>query len=207
MLYSPLIMELRVVAGLLEGGEEGPRWKHLTSSEDAPRSESPTPTSSAPATPTFSSTTAQNENLTCGVCLDVLYKPVGLAFGHVFCRDFLLQSAGVLAPGASFKDLRRNANQVGVEIENEATTSGEDGRGSAREGGEKRDACPECRQEHVFASSVRRVHLLTVVYSRRSPYDPLPSLSIPTQDTPRCLSTPTDAFQLTPPRRSSLSSY
>ena len=82
-------------------------------------------TSSAPATPT--TIAAQNENLTCGVCLDVLYKPVGLACGHVFCRDCLLQSAGVLAPGASFKDLRRNANQVGVEIENEATTSGEDG--------------------------------------------------------------------------------
>ena len=44
--------------------------------------------------------------LTCSICFDTLYKPVGLQCGHVFCRDCLLQSAGVLKEGATLADLR-----------------------------------------------------------------------------------------------------
>ena len=43
--------------------------------------------------------------MTCPICFDTLYKPVGLQCGHVFC-GCLLQSAGVLKEGATLADLR-----------------------------------------------------------------------------------------------------
>ena len=49
--------------------------------------------------------------LTCPICFDTLYKPVGLQCGHVFCRDCLLQSAGVLKEGATLADLRMEPAQ------------------------------------------------------------------------------------------------
>ena len=118
MLHSPVTMELRAVAGMLREGEDGPVWDTSLRNEkeekenDAPRSFGTYPSSSfgsvsemegldvsafdAEQRNAVDARLASQDQPTCGVCLDTLYKPVGLECGHVFCRDCLLRAAGVL---------------------------------------------------------------------------------------------------------------
>ena len=100
MLFSPLILELRAVAGMMEGGLEGPHWNLHDDEHDDDEH--------AHANVDHSEGTGV---LTCSICFDTLYKPVGLQCGHVFCRDCLLQSAGVLKEGATLADLRMEPAQ------------------------------------------------------------------------------------------------
>ena len=126
MLHSPVTMELRAVAGMLREGEDGLVWNTgLVDGAETP---------------------------TCGVCLDTLYKPVGLECGHVFCRDCLLRAAGVLDHrGTSFAVSMRGRQTVSRVAAGEAALEPESWRA--------RDKCPECRLEGVFLSSTRLRHV------------------------------------------------
>ena len=179
MLYSPLILELRAVAGMLQGGEEGPHWEDddLQFSGVGLNSDPGDETSQA-----FAPQSAVNKQiLSCGICLDTLYKPVGLSCGHVFCRDCLLQSAGILKEGATLGDLRTDPTSVHDDfvVEEEEAAGSDRARGAtAAPSGEgesaggapgeptrrrkirvRKDRCPECRQTDVFATSVRLRHV------------------------------------------------
>lgn len=188
MLYSPLILELRAVAGMLHGGNEGPHWEedelHFGCVGGGTLGNDSSENLGGAAAASHLS-----EILKCGICLDTLYKPVGLACGHVFCRDCLLQTAGILKEGATFADLRADPTMVHDDVEEEEE---EDGGGglhagtgvlpraaeAVQEGGRsgpsagppqppprprkhhvRKDRCPECRQDNVFATSVRLQHV------------------------------------------------
>lgn len=182
MLYSPLILELRAVAGMLHGGQGGPHWEeddlHLSADH----------LHGASAGGCSEGCSQSPDMLKCGICLDTLYKPVGLSCGHVFCRDCLLQTAGILKEGATFADLRTDPTAVHDEFEAEMPeppaaavgAAGEelgagaegvgDGTETAAAGGVQQprrrrkshvrtDRCPECRHDDVFATSVRLRHV------------------------------------------------
>ena len=146
MLYSPLILELRALAGMLEGGEDGPHWK-LDGDEDEIDGSS------------LDRLGDGRTMLTCSICLDTLYKPVGLACGHVFCRDCLLQNAGILKEGATLRDLRADVNEVHDEPEPDSASLPAPPPGMMRRKSTKKDRCPECRHENVFQHSVRLRHV------------------------------------------------
>ena len=169
MLFSPLIMELMAVAGMMEGGLEGPHWNLHDDEHDDDEH--------AHANVDHSEGTGV---LTCPICFDTLYKPVGLQCGHVFCRDCLLQSAGVLKEGATLADLRMEPAQFrddripltnGLRRHSEGQDSAHSAEGDQEDGAVsnepppgfkyriRRDRCPECRTEDVFASSVRLRHV------------------------------------------------
>ena len=174
MLFSPLILELRAVAGMMEGGLEGPHWNLHDDEHDDDEH--------AHANVDHSEGTGV---LTCPICFDTLYKPVGLQCGHVFCRDCLLQSAGVLKEGATLADLRMEPahfhddripltnglrrHSEGQDSAHSAEGDEEDGAARSNEGGAapppgrkyraRRDRCPQCRTEDVFGSSVRLRHV------------------------------------------------
>ena len=134
MLYSPLILELRAVAGMLHGGDEGPHW------EDDDLHAPALSYNLGSVGGTSSPSPHEVALLKCGICLDTLYKPIGLACGHVFCCDCLLQTAGVLKHGATFADLRTDPTMVHddvVEEEEEEETTTPAGAGGA--GGEVED--------------------------------------------------------------------
>lgn len=147
MLYSPLILELRAVAGMLEGGEEGPHWKLDGDAEDEINGGS------------LDHLGGERTMLTCSICLDTLYKPVGLACGHVFCRDCLLQNAGILVEGATLRDLRADVNEVHDDPEPDPANLPAPPPGMMRRKSTKKDRCPECRHENVFQHSVRLRHV------------------------------------------------
>lgn len=174
MLFSPLILELRAVAGMMEGGLEGPHWNlHDDEHEDDEHAHA-----------NLDETDGDMSVLSCPICMDTLYKPVGLQCGHVFCRDCLLQSAGVLKEGATLKDLRMEPDQFHddrIPLTNGLRRQSDTGHDSAHSGGEetfsgdenadngappagrkyraRRDRCPQCRTEDVFVSSVRLRHV------------------------------------------------
>jgi hypothetical protein len=86
------------------------------------------------------------------VCLDTLYKPVGLECGHVFCRDCLLRAAGVLDHrGTSLAVSLRGRQTVSRVAAGEAALEPVSWR--------ERDKCPECRHEGVFLTSTRLRHV------------------------------------------------
>ena len=174
MLFSPLILELRAVAGMMEGGLEGPHWNlHDDEHDDDEHAHTNVDQSEGTGV------------LTCSICFDTLYKPVGLQCGHVFCRDCLLQSAGVLKEGATLADLRMEPAQFhddripltnglrrhseGQDSAHSAEGDQEDGAVRSNEDGAalppgrkyraRRDRCPQCRTEDVFGSSVRLRHV------------------------------------------------
>lgn len=192
MLYSPLILELRAVAGMLHGGEEGPHWEDddlqfnagvMAGSDSSDSLGGPAVGEEASHSPDL---------LKCSICLDTLYKPVGLACGHVFCRDCLLQTAGILKEGATFADLRTDPTMVQDEFVDEesvgpsglSAASGAAGSMPGQAAGDapgaggaeaqparttapprrrrvqvRKDRCPECRHDDVFATSVRLRHV------------------------------------------------
>lgn len=145
MLYSPLILELRAVAGMLEGGGEGPHWKLDGTDGDGEDN-------------LDHLGVGDGNMLTCSICLDVLYKPVGLACGHVFCGDCLLQNAGILKEGATLADLRSEVSSVRHEEIDESRLPPPPP-GMVRRKRARRDRCPECRTDDVFATSVRLRHV------------------------------------------------
>ena len=98
----------------------------------------------------------------------------------MFCRDCLLQSAGVLKEGATLADLRMEPAQFrddripltnGLRRHSEGQDSAHSAEGDQEDGAVsnepppgfkyrvRRDRCPECRTEDVFASSVRLRHV------------------------------------------------
>ena len=172
MLHSPVTMELRAVAGMLREGEDGPVWNThgsfgsfgsfgsvgetaggasaaLSGSDEA----SPGVTNGSDGTHAASQRNAhESEQPTCGVCLDTLYKPVGLECGHVFCRDCLLRAAGVLDHrGTSLAVSLRGRQTVSRVAAGEAVLDPASWRA--------RDKCPECRQSGVFLTSTRLRHV------------------------------------------------
>ena len=172
MLHSPVTMELRAVAGMLTEGEDGPVWDTSLRNEDkendAPRNTFGTYPSSSfgsasemegldvsafDASPTaVDARTLSRDQPTCGVCLDTLYKPVGLECGHVFCRDCLLRAAGVLDHrGTSLAVSLRGRQTVSRVAAGEAALEPASWR--------ERDKCPECRHEGVFLTSTRLRHV------------------------------------------------
>ena len=70
----------------------------------------------------------QDEELRCPVCLDIMYKPVGLGCGHKFCKPCALEAAGFGRCCGSFQNI---ASYV-----------------------PKRTPCPTCRQMNVYQSAV-----------------------------------------------------
>ena len=170
MLHSPVTMELRAVAGMLREGEDGPVWNTrgsfgsvgsvgevaggASAADDSGSDEaSPGVTSGSDGTHAASQGNAhESEQPTCGVCLDTLYKPVGLECGHVFCRDCLLRAAGVLDHrGTSLAVSLRGRQTVSRVAAGEAALEPASWRA--------RDKCPECRQSGVFLTSTRLRHV------------------------------------------------
>ncbi|KAL4450682.1 hypothetical protein ABPG77_001038 [Micractinium sp. CCAP 211/92] len=86
------------------------------------------------------STRFRDDELRCPICLDALYKPVGLACGHKFCKECALGNAGLARAIGTFANL---ASYV---------------RG--------RTACPQCRQPGVYREAIRLRHLDRVVRAR-----------------------------------------
>ena len=170
MLHSPVTMELRAVAGMLREGEDGPVWNTrgsfgsfgsvgevaggASAADDSGSDEaSPGVTSGSDGTHAASQGNAhESEQPTCGVCLDTLYKPVGLECGHVFCRDCLLRAAGVLD---------HRGTSLAVSLRGRTTVSRVAAGEAALEPASwhARDKCPECRQSGVFLTSTRLRHV------------------------------------------------
>ena len=208
MLHSPVTLELKAVAGMLQWGTDGPVWntkgmggeggdddasfgtypnssfgsvgalvemdKHVKAVTQSVESSTdngndrgtvPTRGNDSDAEPALESTTQDDEydtdtnadnaqltSPTCSICLDTLYKPVGLECGHVFCRDCLLRCAGVLDhEGTSIAVTFRGRQTVQNVARGEALSEPVDWL--------RRDKCPECRQEGVFLTSTRLRHV------------------------------------------------
>ncbi|GAB4815701.1 hypothetical protein N2152v2_002747 [Parachlorella kessleri] len=74
------------------------------------------------------STKFREEELKCPICLDFMYKPVGLGCGHKFCRNCALEAAGFgRAIGAFHNIISHIPARVG---------------------------CPQCRQQGVYRNAV-----------------------------------------------------
>ena len=165
-------------------------WSHITNAHTAdhamstPRPDENVAIADEHAHANLDQTDGDMNVLSCPICMDTLYKPVGLQCGHVFCRDCLLQSAGVLKEGATLKDLRMEPDQFHddrIPLTNGLRRQSDTGHDSAHSGGEetfsgdenadngappagrkyraRRDRCPQCRTEDVFVSSVRLRHV------------------------------------------------
>ena len=169
MLHSPVTMELRAVAGMLREGEDGPVWNTRGSfgsfgsfgsvgetASSGSNEASPgvmTQENGSDGTHAASHENAnESEQPTCGVCLDTLYKPVGLECGHVFCRDCLLRAARVLD---------HRGTSLAVSLRGRQTVSRVAAGEAALEPASwhARDKCPECRQSGVFLTSTRLRHV------------------------------------------------
>lgn len=70
----------------------------------------------------------QDDELRCPVCLEIMYKPVGLGCGHKFCKPCALEAAGF---GKCFGSFQNIASYV-----------------------PSRTPCPTCRQKNVYQSAV-----------------------------------------------------
>ncbi|PSC74618.1 E3 ubiquitin-ligase BAH1 [Micractinium conductrix] len=81
-----------------------------------------------------------DEDLRCPICLDALYKPVGLTCGHKFCKQCALEHAGMRRAIGTFNNL---LSYVSSSV-----------------------ACPQCRQAAVYRGAVRMRQLDRVVRSR-----------------------------------------
>ncbi|KAL4433707.1 hypothetical protein ABPG75_000148 [Micractinium tetrahymenae] len=82
----------------------------------------------------------RDEDLRCPICLDVLYKPVGLACGHKFCKECALSNAGLGRAIGTFANLASYVSS--------------------------RAACPQCRQPRVYRGAMRLRQLDRVVRAR-----------------------------------------
>lgn len=126
-LHSPLLSELEAVAESFPAGSglekgQGGQCKLEHCSSDDLRSQDPS---------------REGESLQCPICLDVLYKPVGLACGHKFCAPCVLRAA---QPRCAIKPGQEDAALAAVP---------------------HRAKCPQCRQRCVFKTA----SMLTVLSS------------------------------------------
>lgn len=69
-----------------------------------------------------------DEELRCPICLEIMYKPVGLGCGHKFCRTCALESVGFGNVLGAFETI---ANYIPARM-----------------------PCPECRQTNVYKNAV-----------------------------------------------------
>jgi hypothetical protein len=70
----------------------------------------------------------RDEELRCPICLDIMYKPVGLGCGHKFCRHCALEAAGFGRIHGAFRNI---VSYIPVRV-----------------------ACPQCRQPNVYRNAV-----------------------------------------------------
>lgn len=82
----------------------------------------------------------RDEDLRCPICLDLMYKPVGLACGHKFCRPCALDAAGF-------------GNVIGA-FHNVISYI------------PARTACPQCRQTGVYKAAVSLKEVGALIRSR-----------------------------------------
>jgi hypothetical protein len=82
----------------------------------------------------------RDEELRCPICLDVMYKPVGLGCGHKFCRPCALEAAGF---GKAFGAFHNIISYIPA-----------------------RTPCPQCRQQNVYRSAVTLKEVGRLIKSR-----------------------------------------
>jgi len=80
------------------------------------------------------------DDLRCSICLDLLYRPVGLGCGHKFCRACALEAAGF---GHIYGTFRNVISYIPA-----------------------RTPCPHCRQTHVYRSAVSLKEVGLLIRSR-----------------------------------------
>lgn len=80
------------------------------------------------------------DDLKCPICLDIMYKPIGLACGHKFCRQCALESAGF---GHAFGAFHNIISYV-----------------------PRKTPCPQCRQVGVYQDAVVLKELGNLIGSR-----------------------------------------
>jgi hypothetical protein len=80
------------------------------------------------------------DDLKCPICLDIMYKPIGLACGHKFCRQCALESAGF---GHAFGAFHNIISYV-----------------------PRKTPCPQCRQVGVYQDAVVLKELGNLIRSR-----------------------------------------
>jgi len=80
------------------------------------------------------------DDLKCPICLDIMYKPIGLACGHKFCRQCALESAGF---GHAFGAFHNIISYV-----------------------PRKTPCPQCRQVGVYQDAVVLKELGNLIKSR-----------------------------------------
>lgn len=81
-----------------------------------------------------------DEELKCPVCLELLYRPVGLSCGHKFCRQCALDAAGF---GKVFGAFRNIISYI-----------------------PSRTACPQCRQKGAYKGAVSLKELALLIKER-----------------------------------------
>jgi RING-type zinc-finger len=82
----------------------------------------------------------RDEELRCPICLDVMYKPVGLGCGHKFCSPCALEAAGF---GKAFGVFHNIISYIPT-----------------------RTPCPQCRQKNVYKSAVSLREVGRLIKSR-----------------------------------------
>ncbi|KAL4521381.1 hypothetical protein Ndes2526A_g01587 [Nannochloris sp. 'desiccata'] len=82
----------------------------------------------------------RDEELRCPICLDIMYKPVGLGCGHKFCSPCALEAAGF---GKAFGAFHNIISYIPT-----------------------RTPCPQCRQKNVYKSAVTLREVGRLIKSR-----------------------------------------
>ena len=82
----------------------------------------------------------RDEELRCPICLEIMYKPVGLGCGHKFCRSCALEAAGF---GKVFGAFRNIISYI-----------------------PSRTPCPQCRQKQVYKGAVSLKELALLIKER-----------------------------------------
>lgn len=157
-LHSPLLAELEALELVLSQGQDGKGGlpgaeteKSAALSEQPQAFHSATCAATADGTqpqPTgtsivdLSAKTIDDDDMMCPICLDPMYKPLGLACGHKACQQCALEAAGM---HHTFGEIQWVLAAAPLSAE-----------------------CFECRQQNVFRGSVQ-LHQLGIAIERRYP--------------------------------------
>lgn len=132
-LHSPLLLELEAVNMASEEQAQCSLCEHAChrqeghgDAEDEPVGHRRT-LSDPERCLTSRSVSDLEETQKCPICLDILYKPIGLACGHKFCQNCLFKA---VIPGIAFGNVQGLLNVVPVKAR-----------------------CPQCRQMGVFENA------------------------------------------------------